>query len=124
MYAYLAYRRKPLTSLCRMILQAHLYLCANEKDDDILGASIAAFINKNLPRNRRVSWPRIKGKAIPLQPVVQQAILMANVLVADLDLDFLNANHLFSPIPWTDPGEEVKLGEEVIQNMKLAVNSI
>jgi len=124
MDAYLAYRRKPLTSLCRMILQAHLYLSADEEEDDILAASISAFINKNLPRNRRIPWRRTKVKAMPLQPIAQQAILMANVLVADLDLDFLNADHLFSPTPWTDPGEEVKLGEEVIKNMKRAVNGI
>ena len=39
-----------------------------------------------------------------------------------LDLDFLNADHLFSPTPWSDPGEEVKLGEEVIKNMNRAVD--
>jgi hypothetical protein len=108
-----------------MILRADLYLSAREEEDDILAASIAAVIKKQLCKNRWISWPKKKGRpAAPLQPVAHQAIMMANALVADLDLDFSNEDHLFSPMPWKDPGEEVVLDKEIIENMKRAVKDI
>jgi hypothetical protein len=115
-----------------MILRADLYLSKDEDEDVHLGASIAAFIKKKLPKDRHITWhknkDRKKGKkkieAALLQPIAQHAILMANTLVIALDLDFSNANHLFSPIPWTDPGENVMVGEDVIQKMKDAVVGI
>jgi hypothetical protein len=136
MDACLAYRRKPLTSLCRMILRADLYLSPGEQDDLALGTSIAAFIKTNLPADRHITWPpknpkeksKKKGKkkieALPLQRIAQQAILMANALVVALLLDFSNDNHLFSTLPWTDPGEQVVLDEGVIQTMQDAVIGI
>lgn len=112
-----------------MILRADLYLSHNEAGDLDLGASIAAFIKKKLPKDRHITWTANTGKkkgkknieAVPPQRIAQQAILMADILVIALHLDFSNGNHLFSTTPWTDPGEEVIIDEGVIKKMQDAV---
>ena len=101
-----------------MILCAHLYLSREENGDGELLNQLGAYINKHVP-GRRISSVRSRGWA-NLQPVARRAIWIADFLVRYFDLNYDSKDHLFNPMPWTSPGEELIITADVITGMALA----
>lgn len=119
-YRALAYHRKPLTSLCRMILRADLYLSKGEIGDGGLQKATAAYMRKVFPKDTQI--PSVQSPEPPavLQPVAKQALHVARFLAGHFGLDYRNDNHLFVPTPWTDPGLEIMVTGDIIQFMQVA----
>ena len=117
-----AYNRKPLTSLCRMILRADLYLSKGEIGDGGLQKALAAYTRKFFPKDEHIPSVQSPEPAAVLQPVAKQALHVARFLSSVFGLDYKNGDHLFNPIPWTDPGPEIVFSEDDIRRMQEAAN--
>lgn len=103
-----------------MILCAHLYLSPEESGDGELLNLIGAYINKHVP-GRRITSVRSRGW-VHLQPVARRAIWIADFLVRYFDLDYGNKDHLFKPLPWNNPGEELIITADIIVEMARAAD--
>ncbi|KJA16325.1 hypothetical protein HYPSUDRAFT_207118 [Hypholoma sublateritium FD-334 SS-4] len=107
------YFRKPLTSLCAMVLRPQKYLSPEEDGDGPLLAQLSAYfkvskIDYTVPSPKKVP----KGDPSQLPTVAKMAIWGALFLVEHFCLDPDNSEHLFQPMPWYAPGDELLLTEE------------
>ena len=103
-----------------MILRADLYLSKGEIGDAGLQKATAAYMRKFFPENMRI--PTVQSQELPtiLQPVAKQALHIAEYLVTQFGLDYRSGDHLFSPMPWTNPGVEISVTTDIIRDMQAA----
>lgn len=101
-----------------MILLPHLYLSQKESGDGELLFLFAGYINRKLP-SRRIQGIKT-GVYASLSPVAKRAIWIADSLVDIFKLDYANNDHLFAPMPWTDPGEMVTITPDILQKIQIA----
>lgn len=113
---FLVYRRKSLTSLCRMALLPHLYLMRTA--EAVKMKALMLYIKNNLPhRFTSEKLPQAKSANYVMEDVEFVGIRVADVLVDELGLDYKNMDDIFTPMPWTHPGEPIELSDHVIRKL-------
>ncbi len=77
-------------------------------------------MRKYFPKDMRI--PTVQSPELPvvLQPVAKQALHIAEFLVTQFGLDYGNGDHLFSPMPWTNPGALIYVTTDIIRDMQAA----
>ncbi len=97
-----------------MILLPHLYIIAVE--EAVRLKLLILYINTHLPERRRIKhpMPRVKAAGLNLERMDQLAIHFADIIMDKLELAYDDIDAMFSPMPWTNPGEIVELPEELI----------
>lgn len=60
-------------------------------------------------------------KSEGLQQVAKRAVVIARFLSSKLRLGIKTNKYLFSPLPWTLPGDKVELTDDILRGMVEAV---
>ncbi|KJA16319.1 hypothetical protein HYPSUDRAFT_58270 [Hypholoma sublateritium FD-334 SS-4] len=115
------YYRKPLISLCRMILRPHLYLLPNEERDAHLLADLSVYLAEVVGKyGPAESQSRVfkGGDHTRLPTVTKAAILGARIIAHHFNFDLISTDFLFTPIPWYNPGDKLVLTDKVKAEME------
>lgn len=98
-------------------MRPDLYLSRGEHGDGPLLTQISAYFHTMAVDRNKYGNPTTKGDHSLLPKAVKAAIAGAMFLIDTFHLQVTRSEHLFTPMPWFNPGDELMVTSKMLLDM-------